>query len=222
MTSFTKTYDEAKNAKQISLVQAYQAGDTEAIGAVMQDYEPLLRRLSFDSFTGKPDMDTYQDMALYFLETAKTYDPEKFPFFGAYMKKVLTWRKIDGQRKDIAYRKAECFDTDHSPEPCGGEIALPLGREEYASIEREVLGVLSAKQRPLFAAMVEGRSGKDIQQAFALSPQSLSNKKKRIRERILQNAPLVEKLRDLEGSAPIFPEGYVNRHDFLFSPSWGA
>ncbi len=222
MSSLKTTYDAAKNEKQISLVKAYQAGDRDAIGEVMKDFEPLLRKLSFDSFTGKPDMATYQDMALGFLEKAKTYDPEKMPYFGAYMKRALSWRKIDKQRKDIAYRKAECFDTDHSPEPCGGEIFPPLGTSEYEALEREALGCLLPKQRPLFTAMVEGKSGQEIQRAFALSPQSLSNKKKRIRERILQNEPLAEKLRDLEDSAPILPEGYVNRHDFLFAPSWGV
>lgn len=222
MHSLTTAYDEAKNEKQISLVKAYQAGDTEAIGEVMKDYEPLLRKLSFDSLTGKPDMDTYQDMAMYFLEIAQAYDPEKQPCFGAYMKKFLTWRKTDGQRKAITYRKAECFDADHSPEPCGGEIALSLPREDYEAIEREVLGVLSPKQRPLFLAILQGKDGKELQQSFALSPQSLSNKKKRIRQRILQHGPVAQKLRDLEDDARILPEGYVNRHDFLFAPSWGA
>ncbi len=222
MNSLTKPYDEAKNAKQISLVKAYQAGDTDAIGEVMQDYEPLLRKLSLSPFTGKVDRDAYQDMALYFLETAKTYDPEKFPTFGAYMKRVLTWRKIDRQRKEIAYQKAECFDTDHSPEPCGSEIPLPAEPAAYQSIERDVLGALLPKQRPLFTAMVQGWSGQDMQQAFGLSPQSLSNKKKRIRARILEDDALAEKLRDLEDSSPILPEGYVNRHDFLFAPSWGV
>lgn len=222
MHSLTTAYDEAKNKKQISLVKAYQAGDTEAIGEVMKDYEPLLRKLSFDSLTGKPDMDTYQDMAMYFLEIAQVYDPGKQPCFGAYMKKFLTWRKTDSQRKAIAYRKAESFDIDHSPEPCGGEIAISLSREDYEAIEREVLGVLSPKQRPLFLAILQGKDGKELQQSFAISPQSLSNKKKRIRQRILQHGTVVQKLRDLGDGARIFPEGYVNRHDFLFAPSWGA
>ncbi len=222
MSSLKKEYDESKNEKQIALVQAYQAGDREAIGEVMKDYEPLLRKLAFDSCYKKFDMDTYQDMVLGFLEKAKAYDPEKCPSFAAYIKQALQWRRADALRKTIAYREAECFDTDHSPEPCGGEIALPLESAAYASIERDVLGALAPKQRPLFTAMLQGRSGQEMQQAFGLSPQSLSNKKKRIRQRILQNGPLVEKLRDLEDSAPILPEGYVNRHDFLFAPSWGA
>ena len=117
MNSKTTPYDEDRNQKHIRLAEAYQKGNAEAAGKLLTDFQPLLRKLAYDPIRQTFDEDLSQQLALVFLEKTKVYDAEKLPIFALYIKQQLKWGKIDWQRKEITYAKAECFDVDHSPEP---------------------------------------------------------------------------------------------------------
>lgn len=120
MNSKTTPYDEDRNQKHIRLAEAYQKGNAEAAGKLLTDFQPLLRKLAYDPIRQTFDEDLSQQLALVFLEKTKVYDAEKLPIFALYIKQQLKWGKIDWQRKEITYAKAECFDVDHSP-PARGQ-----------------------------------------------------------------------------------------------------
>lgn len=156
-----------------------------------------------------------------FLEKTKVYDAEKLPIFALYIKQQLKWGKIDWQRKEITYAKAECFDVDHSPKPVVNDPAIPMSEAERAQLIEDIAAHLRENQKALFRSMAAGLSSGELQTQYALTPQSLWNKRHRIRERLLKTEDLRERLEELREETSILPDGYVDRHDFLFAPSWG-
>lgn len=221
MNSKTTPYDEERNQKHIRLAEAYQKGDAEAAGKLLDDFQPLLRKLAYDPIRQTFDEDLSQQLALVFLEKTKAYDAEKLPIFALYIKQQLKWGKVDWQRKEITYAKAECFDVDHSPEPVENDPAMPMTEAALEQLIKEIASHLRENQRPLFRSMAAGLSLGELQKQYMLSPQSLWNKRNRIRERILKADGLRERLEDLREEPQILPDGYMDRHDFLFAPSWG-
>lgn len=221
MNSKTTPYDEDRNQKHIRLAEAYQKGNVEAAGKLLADFQPLLRKLAYDPIRQTFDEDLSQQLALVFLEKTKMYDAEKLPIFALYIKQQLKWGKIDWQRKEITYAKAECFDVDHSPEPVVNDPAIPMSEAERAQLIEDIAAHLRENQKALFRSMAAGLSSSELQTQYALTPQSLWNKRHRIRERLLKAEDLRDRLEELREETSILPNGYVDRHDFLFAPSLG-
>lgn len=221
MHSLKTTYDDSLNVKQKQLVLAYQKGDAEAARALLTDFEPLLNKLSYNMVESQIDEDLLQDLRIVFLEKAKSYREDKNPSFAGYVKRALGWARIDCLRKDISYKKAEAFDLDNSPEPLCGEIQPCLEEKDLQVLIQKILGVLNKNQKEMFLLMVSGKSKKEIGMLLHISPQSVYNKQKCIRERIKKNDSLMKEIRETFDTDTIWPDGYVDRHDFLFQHSWG-
>ena len=205
MHSLKIKYDDSQNIKQKQWVLAYQKGDVEAAENLLKEFEPLLYKLSYNLVENQIDEDLLQDLRIVFLEKAKTYKEEKHPSFAGYVKRALGWAKIDCLRKDISYKKAEAFDLDNSPEPLCGEIQPVLEEKDVQVLIQKILGVLNKNQKEMFLLMV-----------------SVYNKQKCIRNRIKRNQPLMEELEETFGTSSIWPDGYVDRHEFLFQHTWGV
>lgn len=222
MHSLKIKYDDSQNIKQKQWVLAYQKGDVEAAENLLKEFEPLLYKLSYNLVENQIDEDLLQDLRIVFLEKAKTYKEEKHPSFAGYVKRALGWAKIDCLRKDISYKKAEAFDLDNSPEPLCGEIQPVLEEKDVQVLMQKILGVLNKNQKEMFLLMVSGKSKKEIGALLHISPQSVYNKQKCIRNRIKRNQPLMEELKETFGTSSIWPDGYVDRHEFLFQHTWGV
>lgn len=92
---------------------------------------------------------------------------------------------------------------------------------ERAQLIEDIAAHLRENQKALFRSMAAGLSSSELQTQYALTPQSLWNKRHRIRERLLKAEDLRDRLEELREETSILPDGYVDRHDFLFAPSWG-
>lgn len=88
-------FQKENNEKDISLILAWQKGDSTAIEKLLSKYMPLIIKASINSYATSDFEDVRQELIAVFLESTVHYIPlENIPF-ASYIKKKIYWARND-------------------------------------------------------------------------------------------------------------------------------
>lgn len=120
-----------------ALVAAAQAGCRRAQDALVCQFEPLLRSLSWGWHDSE---DCYQDAACELLDLVRAYRPERGVWFGQYLRTMLRWRLHN--RRRVERKRTERDDPLDDLDP-------PIDAPDPAELldVRAALALLPARQR---------------------------------------------------------------------------
>ena len=165
-------FQKENNEKDISLILAWQKGDSTAIEKLLSKYMPLIIKASINSYATSDFEDVRQELIAVFLESTVHYIPlENIPF-ASYIKKKIYWARNDILRQ-LQYKEShELPNLDDQDEP-SYEIDFTSNQLDDMDTIIKILP-LTEKQKQVFKLWVQGNSNVQIMHITGMSQQSVS------------------------------------------------
>lgn len=165
-------FQKENNEKDISLILAWQKGDSTAIEKLLSKYMPLIIKASINSYATSDFEDVRQELIAVFLESTVHYIPlENIPF-ASYIKKKIYWARNDILRQ-LQYKEShELPNLDDQDEP-SYEIDFTSNQLDDMDTIIKILP-LTEKQKQVFKLWVQGNSNVQIMHTTGMSQQSVS------------------------------------------------
>ena len=168
--------------KQLNnLVQDARNGDSEAFGALVEMYRPLLRALCENSPEAELD-DAMQEAVIALYHAVRSFDFEKKGItFGLYAKICIKNRLVSHHRKEsmaAANRLHEQFPEIQDPEQ------EAIANESYRELLMLIEKALTPFEMAVFKPYVAGKKLSEIACLLDVSPKSVDNAVCRIKNKI--------------------------------------
>lgn len=141
---------EYKPEEEMKWILCAKAGDKKAMMTLIQQYEPLMRKLTAGE-TRVDWEDLRQDLILSFLEGVRDYDREKKVYFPYYIRQKLYWKKhhiITGEAHRQS-REIHCLEEMKDRAAEAENPDLPAALKSIAS-------GLPKKEKDLLHALLRG------------------------------------------------------------------
>ena len=183
-------FQKENNEKDISLVLAWQKGNTTAIEKLLDKYMPLIMKAAANNYASSDFEDVRQNLIVAFLESTQSYIPKEDIPFAAYIQKKILWARTDTLQKVQQIESNEFLNLEEKDEPhyemewnC---LSTPM-LNDIAAIAQ-----LTPKQRQIYPLWINGKTVKEIHTHLGISERSIQQILVRLKEALRSHAHEIE------------------------------
>ncbi len=183
-------FQKENNEKDISLVLAWQKGNTKAIEELLSKYMPLIMKSSIHHYDSSDWEDMRQNLIITFLESTKRYTPKGSIPFAAYIKKKILWARTDTLQKLQQIENNEVLDQEGNEEPYYD--IEHNGFSDAMINDIATLAQLTPRQQQVYLLWIEGKTVKTIHKSMGVSERAVQSLLVRLKKALRSHSPEIE------------------------------